>query len=91
MDKIKKPILTEKSISLLGKRQYTFEVDINVTKWQAKKWMEKHFKIRIRSIKSYYVPIKNKKNKTNIGKRKRRKRMIFNLQVGNSIPISSIN
>nr|QXT44809.1 ribosomal protein L23 [Nitellopsis obtusa] len=90
MDKFKKPILTEKSISLLEKRQYTFELDLNITKSEAKKWIERHFEVKVIGINSYCLPIK-KRVKTHIGKRKRKKRMIFTLKVGNSIPFSSIN
>jgi large subunit ribosomal protein L23 len=90
MDKLKKPILTEKSISLLEKRQYTFELDKNITKSEAKKMIERHFQVKVIHINSYYLPI-NKKIRKNIGKLKRKKRMIFTLKVGDSIPFSSIN
>ena len=41
MDEVKYPVLTEKSIRLLERNQYTFNVDLQSNKTNIKNWIEK--------------------------------------------------
>lgn len=58
MDKIKYRPIGMKTISLLEKRQYTFDVDIKATKTQVKNWIENFFNVKIIGMNSYRPPKK---------------------------------
>ena len=49
-DVVKKPIITEKSMKLVEKGQYTFEVAKNANKADVKKAIEEIFKVRVESV-----------------------------------------
>lgn len=89
MDEIKYPILTEKTIRLLEKNQYTFNVTQNIKKNQIKKSFENFFNVKIKSINSHILPKKKKKIGSNIKYSIRYKRMIITLQPNYSIPLFS--
>jgi len=65
MDEIKYPVLTEKTIRLLEKNQYTFNVDQKSTKTEMKKWIESFFNVKVKAINSHIPPKKKKKNRSN--------------------------
>jgi ribosomal protein L23 len=46
-----KPILTEKSLKAAGEGKYSFLVDMNLTKFQAKELIGKTFKVDVKTIK----------------------------------------
>lgn len=52
LDFLKKPILTEKTTKFIEQKQYTFEVDIQLTKTQIKQIFEEYYGIKIQSIKT---------------------------------------
>nr|QWW92314.1 ribosomal protein L23 [Rhaphidolejeunea foliicola] len=89
MDQIKYPILTEKTIGLLEKNQYSFNVDINSNKTEIKKWIELFFKVQVLSINSHRLPKKKKKVGIIKGYPVQYKRMIIKLKSGYSIPLFS--
>nr|YP_009732821.1 ribosomal protein L23 [Buxbaumia aphylla]QHU77163.1 ribosomal protein L23 [Buxbaumia aphylla] len=89
MDEIKCPVLTEKTIRLLEKNQYTFEVNYKSTKTQIKFWIEKFFNVKVKGMNSHIPPEKKKKIGPIIGHSRRYKRMIITLQSGYSIPLFS--
>nr|YP_009668020.1 ribosomal protein L23 [Jubula hutchinsiae]QCW58795.1 ribosomal protein L23 [Jubula hutchinsiae] len=89
MDQIKYPILTEKTISLLEKNQYNFDVNIKSTKTEIKKWIELFFNVQVISINSHKLPRKKKKIGTKTGYAVQYKRMIIKLKPGYSIPLFS--
>ena len=89
MDEVKYPILTEKTIRLLEKNQYTFDVNQKSTKTQIKKWIENFFNVKVKTINSHILPKKKKKIGPIIGHSIRYKRMIITLQSGYSIPLFS--
>nr|YP_010188968.1 ribosomal protein L23 [Ptychomnion cygnisetum]QZJ47771.1 ribosomal protein L23 [Ptychomnion cygnisetum] len=89
MDKIRYPVLTEKTIRLLEQNQYTFDVDHKSTKTQIKKWIENFFDVKVMAMNSHIPPRKKKKIGPIIGHSIRYKRMIITLQSGYSIPLFS--
>nr|QWW93231.1 ribosomal protein L23 [Lunularia cruciata] len=89
MDEVKYPVLTEKTIRLLEKNQYSFDVNINSNKTEIKKWIELFFNVKVISVNSHRLPKKKKKIGTITGYTVRYKRMIIKLQSGYSIPLFS--
>lgn len=59
MDFVKKPIITEKTTRLIEKKQYVFDVDLKLNKYQIKKLFKNYYGIGIESVRTY----KNSKRK----------------------------
>ena len=55
IDFLKKPILTEKTTKFFEQKQYTFEVDIQLTKTQIKQIFEQYYGKKIKSVKTNRV------------------------------------
>lgn len=89
MDRIKNPVLTEKTIRLLEKNQYSFDVDIKVNKPEVKKWLESFFAVQVIKINSHCLPIKKKRIGAIEGSITRYKRVIVKLKPGYTIPLFS--
>uniref|UniRef100_UPI0023D8B785 ribosomal protein L23 n=1 Tax=Porella grandiloba TaxID=460656 RepID=UPI0023D8B785 len=88
-DQIRYPRLTEKTIGLLEKNQYSFDVNIKSGKTEIKKWIELFFNVKVLNINSHRLPKKKKKVGTITGYTIRYKRMIIKLKPGYSIPLFS--
>lgn len=80
IDLVKYLILTEKSVRLIENNQYTFDVDLRLTKPQIKKLIEDFFKVHVVSVNTHRLP---RASKTQY------KRVIVTLKSGDSIPIFS--
>nr|YP_009519069.1 ribosomal protein L23 [Callipsygma wilsonis]AYC65028.1 ribosomal protein L23 [Callipsygma wilsonis] len=52
---LKQLILTEKTVKLINKKQYIFEINPKLTKKQIKKIFEKNYNIKIKSINTYLI------------------------------------
>nr|AND48450.1 ribosomal protein L23 [Flatbergium sericeum] len=87
MDEMKYPVLTEKTIRLLEKNQYTFDVDLKSTKTEIKKWIESFFGVEVIGMNSHRPPKKKRRIGPKIGYSVRYKRMIITLRSGYSIPL----
>nr|AND48125.1 ribosomal protein L23 [Flatbergium novo-caledoniae] len=87
MDEMRYPVLTEKTIRLLEKNQYTFDVDHKATKTEIKKWIEGFFSVEVIGMNSHRPPKKKKRIGPIIGHSVRYKRMIITLRSGYSIPL----
>nr|YP_009691054.1 ribosomal protein L23 [Saccoloma inaequale]QEG57834.1 ribosomal protein L23 [Saccoloma inaequale] len=90
MIKSNNQILTEKSICLLQRNQYTFDVDSELTKTEMKDWVEKFFNVKVKGINSCRVPNRNKiKRSSELGfsSRASHKKMIVRLRDNCSIPL----
>jgi len=87
IDYIKSPVLKLKSIRLLEKNQYTFDVDLKATKTEVKRWVEGFFGVKVIGMNSNRPPRKLKRVGATIGYKVRYKRMIVTLRTGDSIPI----
>lgn len=58
-DFLKRPVITEKATKLIEQKQYTFDVDSQLTKKQIKKIFEYYYGIHIKSIKTHRIGKKN--------------------------------
>jgi len=70
---IKKPVFTKKTMRLIDLNQYTFEVDVKITKPVLKQLIEKLFDVDVKKI--------------NIIKKKSVKRAIITLKEDQKLPI----
>ena len=89
IDLIKFPIITEKSYLALSKyQQYTFDVDLRLTKTQIKKLFEQLLQVNVIAINTHIPPRKNLRVGTTKGYRVRYKRAILTLKKGESLKFS---
>ncbi|ATA58571.1 50S ribosomal protein L23 [Geobacillus stearothermophilus] len=49
-DIIKRPIITENTMNLIGQRKYTFEVDVKANKTEVKDAVEKIFGVKVEKV-----------------------------------------
>nr|YP_010881302.1 ribosomal protein L23 [Fossombronia foveolata]WIA67255.1 ribosomal protein L23 [Fossombronia foveolata] len=89
MDQVRYPILTEKTIRLLEKNQYSFDVNVGSNKTEIKKWIELFFGVEIIAINSHRLPGKRGGMDRTSGRTDRYKRVIVRLKPGYSIPLFS--
>jgi len=87
IDLIKRPYLTDKSLALIEKDQYTFEVDVKLTKSQIKTFIEQRFQVKVKKVNTHIPPRKTKKVGSYVGKARRQKRAIVTLEKGETINI----
>lgn len=59
---LKRPIITEKSLSQARNGQYTFEVDVRANKHEIKQAVEKAFSVRVVAVKAMVVPGKERRS-----------------------------
>ncbi|KAG6540178.1 hypothetical protein Mapa_018468 [Marchantia paleacea] len=76
MNQVKYPVLTEKTIRLLEKNQYSFDVNIDSNKTEIKKWIELFFNVKVISVNSHRLPKKKKKKIENLNLKKEKKIII---------------
>nr|QUG10585.1 ribosomal protein L23 [Hymenophyllum wrightii] len=85
MDILKNQVLTEKTIRLLQRNQYTFDVTIRSNKTEIKYWIEQFFNVKVKGMNSHWLPNKKKRGEKTYSGHK--KRMIITLQKDYSIPL----
>nr|YP_010467877.1 ribosomal protein L23 [Paronychia argentea]YP_010467899.1 ribosomal protein L23 [Paronychia argentea]UVF30398.1 ribosomal protein L23 [Paronychia argentea]UVF30420.1 ribosomal protein L23 [Paronychia argentea]UVF31237.1 ribosomal protein L23 [Paronychia argentea]UVF31259.1 ribosomal protein L23 [Paronychia argentea] len=61
MDGIKYAVFTDKSIRLLGKNQYTSNVELGSTRTEIKHWVELFFGVKVIAMKSHRLPRKGRR------------------------------
>nr|ATO89194.1 ribosomal protein L23 [Faidherbia albida]ATO89214.1 ribosomal protein L23 [Faidherbia albida]QGA86204.1 ribosomal protein L23 [Faidherbia albida] len=88
MDGIKYAIFTDKSIRLLGKNQYTSNVESGSTRTEIKHWVELFFGVKVIAMNSHRLPVKGRRMGMGpiMGHTMHYRRMIITLQPGYSIP-----
>nr|BCA78184.1 ribosomal protein L23 [Astrephomene gubernaculifera] len=92
VDLIKYPVITEKTyIALFKNRQYTFDVDLRLTKPQIKKMCETLFNVNVISVKTHIPPRQKIRVGLAQGFRPRYKRTIITLKEGQFINYSYKN
>ena len=92
VDLVKYPVITEKSyVSLFKNKQYTFDVDLRLSKPQIKKLFENLFNVNVISINTHIPPRKKMRVGSSQGFKPRYKRVILTLKEGQSINFSLIN
>lgn len=86
VDLIKYPVITEKTYrALFQNRQFTFDVDLRLSKPQLKKLFEGLFNVNIISINTHIPPRKKLRVGTAQGYKPRYKRAILTLKEGQSL------
>lgn len=83
---IKYPSVTEKSVNLYGKRQYTFIVDKSITKTQLKFVIQKIFSVNVSQVNTCNLPVKKRRVGKFVGKTSVYKKAYIFLKEGESIP-----
>ena len=81
-DVIIRPIVSEKSYTLIDQGKYTFEVDPRATKTEIKLAVEKIFKVKVSSVNTLNKTGKTRRTRFGMGKRKDTKRAIVTLSAG---------
>lgn len=84
-DIIKRPIITERSVSLMEANKYVFEIDVKATKSQVKYAIETIFNVKVASVNTMNMKPKAKRVGRHSGYTSRRKKAIVTLAEGNTI------
>nr|WLG71272.1 ribosomal protein L23 [Chlorophyceae sp. KF-2023a] len=88
---IKYPVITEKSyISMFKNKQYTFDVDLRLTKSQIKKLFERIFSVNVLSVNTHIPPRKRVRIGLSKGYKPRYKRAILTLKEGQYLDFEKI-
>lgn len=81
-DIILRPIVSEKSYSLIDRGSYTFEVDPRASKTEIRLAVEKIFGVKVERVNTLNRQGKTRRTKFGLGKRKDTKRAIVTLRAG---------
>ncbi|ATW27118.1 50S ribosomal protein L23 [Candidatus Formimonas warabiya] len=86
-DVLIKPLVSEKSISLMEQNKYPFIVDKNANKVEIKHAVQELFKVTVLNVTTMTVKGKMKRMGRYIGKRPDRKKAIVTLKPGDKIEV----
>lgn len=84
---VKYPTLTEKSVRLMDTNQYTFDVDLKLTKPQIKGIIEQLFEVQVISVNTHRPPRKKRRLGYTSGSKASYKRAIVTVKRGQSIQV----
>jgi Ribosomal protein L23 len=85
-DVLKKPVLTEKSLTLMEtENKYTFDVEVKSNKVEIKQAVEAMFGVKVKKVRTMHVKPKTKRVGKYVGKTNRRKKAIVTLAEGEKI------
>ncbi len=84
-DVLIRPVVSEKSVGMIGDSKYTFYVDVNSNKIEIKKAVEKMFKVKVDNVHTLTVKPKEKRMGRYVGKTTTKKKAIVTLEPGNKI------
>ena len=84
---LKHPVFTEKSVRLIADNQYTFDVDLKLTKPEIKKVIKEIFKVDVLSVNTHRPPRKKRRLGITTGFKSSKKRVIIRLKGGQSLPL----
>ena len=84
---VKYPVLTEKSVRLLDVNQYTFDIDVKLTKPQIKNLIQETFQVDVIAVNTHRPPRKRKRLGYTQGYKTSYKRVIITIKRGQSIQI----
>ncbi len=84
---VKYPVLTEKSVRLLDVNQYTFDIDVKLTKRQIKNLIQETFQVDVIAVNTHRPPRKKKRLGYTQGYKTSYKRVIITIKRGQSIQI----
>lgn len=86
-DVIIKPVISEKSYSLVEQNRYTFVVHPKSRKTEIKKAIEEIFNVKVISVNTIKIAPKLRRLGTSMGYKSGYKKAIVTLKQGDSIPI----
>jgi large subunit ribosomal protein L23 len=86
-DILKRPVITEKSMSLLADNKYTFIVDPRANKVEIKKAVEELFKVKVEKVNTMRVKGKTRRVRNVVGRRPEVKKAIVTLRKGDKIEL----
>jgi large subunit ribosomal protein L23 len=86
-DLILRPVISEKTYSLLDDNKYTFVVDPRANKTQIKQAIESIFDVKVEKVNTLNRPGKVKRRGYTVGKRPDVKRAIVTLAPGDEIEL----
>ncbi|NLO89572.1 MAG: 50S ribosomal protein L23 [Clostridia bacterium] len=86
-DIIIRPVISERSMELIGENKYTFWVDKRANKIQIKKAIEELFDVEVERVTTMNVKGKLKRFGRNVGRTPARKKAIVKLKEGDKIEI----
>lgn len=86
-DILRKPVVTEKSMSLLQDNKYTFLVDPRANKTEIKNAVEKLFKVKVLKVNTMRYKGKPKRVRQFVGRTPQFKKAIITLRPGDKIEI----
>lgn len=82
IDLVKYPVIrTEKATRLIENNQFTFDVDVRLTKTQIKKLIEEFFTVKVLAVNTHRPPRKTKR----LGSRSNFKRVIITIDSNSSL------
>ena len=84
-DVLIRPVVSEKSVGMVGENKYTFYVDVNSNKIEIKNAVEKMFKVKVDNVHTLKVKPKEKRMGRYVGKTTTKKKAIVTLEPGNKI------
>ena len=88
---LRSPVLTEKSVRLMEKRQYTFDVDPRLTKLQIKRLVEDLFQVSVEGVNTHLLPPQKRRFAGKRGMRGGSKRAVVTLRRGELIRFFDTN
>lgn len=86
-DILKKPLITEKSTSLLQDNKYTFKVNPDANKTEIKQAVESIFKVKVEKVNTMNVKGRKKRVRNIPGRTSDSKKAIVTLKKGDKIEI----
>ncbi|MBC8145875.1 MAG: 50S ribosomal protein L23 [bacterium] len=88
---LKRPLLSEKSMTLQEQGQYVFEVSTNANKIEIRKAIEERYKVGVTSVRTITIRPKTKSRQTRrgyiVGKTNLRKKAVITLREGQTIDV----
>ena len=78
-DIIRKPVITEKSMTAMAEKKYTFIVHMNANKVQIKRACEEIFGVKVEKVQTIRTMGKTKRMGVHVGKRADQKKAIVTL------------
>ncbi len=84
-DVLVRPVISEKSVGMVGEDKYTFWVDTAANKIEIKAAVEKMFKVKVAEVRTLKVKGKEKRMGRYVGRTPDRKKAIVTLKPGNKI------
>ena len=78
-DIIRKPVITEKTMTAMAENKYTFIVHINSNKSQIKRAVEEVFGVKVKNVQTLRTMGKTKRMGVHVGKRADYKKAVITL------------